>query len=235
LIAGIQRDTGILGYFLKSALRGSWWLVVVPCLITTAVTAAQLLWRTELSPTLQVSTGEIMGSLLAGFLGANLLDAEFRLRAGELAFTKPYPPWKMLGGRVTAAMGAVLCLVAANAGFLSIGRHLHETGIALAATIAPSLFLCGVGCAIFTASANPILAYIGPTLFWIWSTLGAPLGLRFDRLYNPLVQISAWSDYLNERSAASLETLVANNLVLVATAAVLFWWCCWRARTSVLQ
>lgn len=229
-----EQDWGALRYSLRTALRGNRWLLAVPLFITLIVTIAQLRWHTELSTTLQVTTGEIMGSLLAGFLGANMLDGELRLRAGELIFTKPYPIWRLVLGRVGLILLAALFLVGINSGALALFRHLHWAGAALAATVAPALFLCALACALFVASSNITLAYIGPALFWIWSAIGASNDTRLDRMYNPLFQISAWSGYLNNPSPDMLETLRANNLALILTAFLLFGWCCRRARTASL-
>ncbi|HET6384722.1 MAG TPA: hypothetical protein VFJ58_15125 [Armatimonadota bacterium] len=229
------RDCGVHLYGLRSAIRGNRWLLIVPLFITLVVTLAQVFWKNGVSEMLQVTTAEIMGSLLAGFFGANLLDAEFRQKAGEVVFTKPYPAWRLLSGRVILALMASLALVAANDVALRLTWHLNYFGIALAAAIAPSLFLCALGCILYVESGNVIVAYIGPTLFWVWSTLGEPIGLRFDRLYNPILQISAWSGYLAEPSATTFETLIGNELTLILTAFILIGWCCRRVRTAALQ
>jgi hypothetical protein len=199
------------------------------------VTLAQVLWKGELSPTLQVTTGEVMGSLLAGLLGANLLDVEFRLHAGEIIFTKPYPPWRIIAGRVGAALVAVLCLVSINTLALTAIRGLHQGWLAVAASACPSFFLCALACALHVGSKSVMLAYVGPALFWIWSTLGEPVGIRFDRMYNPLFQISAWSGYLQSPSRLTLETLVVGNIVMVGAGVLLLAWCCARARSACLQ
>lgn len=235
LIERLRESLALQRYSLLCLVRGNRSLLVVSILITTLVTAAQVFWREPLSDTLLVSTSETMGSLLAGFLGANLLDPELRLRTGELAFCKPYPAGKLIAGRVFLALLNVVFLIICNLLVVTHFRHLPHAWQALEAGLAPSLFLCNLACALLIASSNVILAYVGPILFWIWSMIGAPVGIRFDRLYNPILQISAWSSFLDSPSAATSETLIANELVLVILSALLFSWCCRRIRTASLQ
>ena len=228
-------DVGVLRYGVLSRLRGNVWLLILPATITLVVTAFQLFWRATISDTLQVSTAEVMGSLMAGFFGANLLDAEFRQRAGEMVFIKPFPAYRLLAGRVFLSLGVVAILVGLNDTIVGLARHLHYFGPALCAGIAPSFFLCAVACSLFVASSNVTLAYIGPALLWIWSTIGEGAGLRLDRFYNPLLQISAWSDYLSAPSHPLLETLVGNNIALFLVGLALFGWSCSRMGKAVLQ
>jgi len=238
----LRRDLGILRYGVVTLIRSSSAVVLVPLFITLAVTVTQVLWRPDgadpsSADALQVSTGEVMGSLLAGFLGAHLLSAEFHTRAGEVIYTKPYDAWRLVWGRVVVILATVLALVGVNSLALELFRHLHRGPYALAAAIPPSLFLCSVACALFVASSNSILALIGPTIFWVWSTLGStpPLNTRFDRLYNPILQISAWSGYLEDPSPATYFTLIANSLTLFVVSVLLLGWCCRRLRTAVLR
>ena len=229
------RDAAILLFGVKSALRGNRWLWIVPLSITIVVTIAQLFSPQKLSPVSQVTTAEVMGSLLAGFFGANLLDAEFRLRAGELVFAKPYPALRLLVGRVCLAMAAVIFLVIFNSSLLAATGSLHFALPAVAAVIAPGLFLLSLACSIFVASSNVSLSYTGPALFWMWSSIGEPVGLRFDRMYNPLIQISAWSGYLENPCPTTLETLVGNDIVLLAVSTALLAWTCRRLHQAVLS
>src|SRR5437763_372179 len=109
----------LLRYNFRILMHHNWWLLVIP-LAASQLSIFFTLVTQRFAPTLPVSTVETTSPLLAAFLCAHLLAAEYRSGIGGVLASKPVDIGKVVLLRLIIVMLLVWAL-----GFLSLAAFYY--------------------------------------------------------------------------------------------------------------
>jgi hypothetical protein len=209
-------------FFRRSAgivMRNDSWFLFIGFLLLVIVGAFTHVMvinpQTDWKPWSSVAQAEGLGSLLAIFLFAGLLDPEVRSGANEIAFSKPMRPSVLLGVRVLWM--TLLLMLLLTALLLTYRIRLGYAAILPALLLAlPSCLFTGmVALTISQYTRTPLTGIAVSIGFWLWN---ATMGL----VYNPLVTLTAGSLASSGAEDALGINLTLNKLILLGLAAGLF-------------
>src|SRR5215472_16952814 len=106
-----MNQTTLFRYNFRVMMLHNWWLVVFPLMISQLTVFWNVLTR-RFSLNLPAQSVEMITPLLAAFLGAHLLSAEYRSRIGAVLASRPVN----IGRIVNMRLAVMLALVWALAG-----------------------------------------------------------------------------------------------------------------------
>jgi hypothetical protein len=104
--------------------------------------------------------------LVAAFLCAHVLSAEYRSRIGAILASKPIDARKVIFWRLLAAFALVWTMAAISLIAFSFPLGPFPVGKAFLAAIPSSLFLGMLALTIATALRNPLAGFAGSALYW---------------------------------------------------------------------
>src|SRR4051812_43624425 len=101
-----MRRSSLLRYNLRVVMFNNWWILVFPIAVSQLTVFWNLISQKFATP-MPASTGELVTPLLAAFLSAHVLSAEYPSRVGAILASKPLN----IGKVVLLRLLAVLILV----------------------------------------------------------------------------------------------------------------------------
>ena len=183
----------LLRYNLRVLVFNNWWLVVFPIAVSQATVFWTIITNTpnEIAP---VKTVETVTPLVAAFLCAHILSAEYRSRIGAILASKPIDAHKVVFWRLAAAFGLVFFLAGLSLLAFNFGLGQFDMGRAFAASIPSTLFLGLLGLLFATLLRNPLAGFAAAACYW---ALDLPPG-------PPLHPFLSLRSYTNSLIAADL-------------------------------
>jgi len=204
-------------YNFRVLMANNWWLPVLP------VAASQLtvFWNIitqPFSPALPARSLEMITPLLAAFLAAHLLSAEYGAGMGAILASKPVHIGKIVLRRLAVAMAAVWALAALSLAAYWYGMEPYDVPSVAAAGAASSLYLAMLALTFATWLRSPLAGFGVAAV--VWAT-----DLPYGPPMNPYLSLSTLSFTLQPPDVASGAVLpgswwAAKVVLLVATAAL---------------
>jgi ABC-type transport system involved in multi-copper enzyme maturation permease subunit len=155
----------LLRYNLRVLVFNNWWLVVFPIAVSQATVFWTIITNTpnEIAP---VRTVETVTPLLAAFLCAHVLSAEYRSRIGAILASKPIDAHKVVFWRLVAAFGLVFVLALLSLLAFNYGLGAFDMGRAFLAAVPSTLFLGLLALTFATIFRNPLAGFGAAALYW---------------------------------------------------------------------
>ena len=178
----------LLRYNLRVLIFNNWWLLVFPVAVSQATVFWTIITNTpnELAP---VQTVETVTPLLAAFLCAHVLSAEYRSRIGAILASKPIDAHKVVFWRLAAAFGLVWALAVLSLAAFYFGLVQFPVLPALAACVPSTLFLGLLALTCATLFRNPLAGFAAASVYWALDLPpGAPL--------NPFLSLRSYANAL---------------------------------------
>src|SRR5579871_1630857 len=159
----------LLRYNFRVVMFNNWWLLVFP-LAASQVTVFWNLITQKYSPALPVQTVEMVSPLVAAFLSAHVLSAEYPSRIGAILASKPVHLGRVVLMRLAAVLALVwalgaLSLVAYFFGFPG-AMPLSSVVRAALASVPSTLFLALFALTFATLFRHPLAGFGVAMLYW---------------------------------------------------------------------
>ncbi|GEM_PF-1958149 len=165
----------LLRYNFRVLMFHNWWLLVIP-LAVSQLTVFWTLATQPFAPTLPANAVELISPLLAAFLCAHLLSAEYRSGIGAVLASKPIDIGKVVFLRLVIAIGLVWVLgwLSLFAFFFGMAPYpLLPPGIAF---MVSSLFLGLFALTFATLFRHPLAGFGIAAIYWALDlSIGSPM------------------------------------------------------------
>ena len=209
----------LLRYNFRVLMFHNWWLLVIP-LAVSQLTVFWTITTQPFTPALPANTVELISPLLAAFLCAHLLAAEYRSGIGAVLASKPIDIGKVVLLRLVIAIGLVWALGWLSLLAFSFGMKpypLLEPGMAF---MVSSLFLGLFALTFATLFRHPLAGFGVAALYW---ALDLPPGQPM----NPFLSLKSLSSSIPVSTVFVEQPLtdhwwIAKTLLLVAALALYF-------------
>src|SRR6266496_640967 len=147
-------------------MTGNWWLLVFP-IAASQLTVFWALITQRSSPTLPASSAEMLSPLIAAFLAAHLLSAEYQSNIGPIVASKPIDIGKVVFMRLIVVFALVwtLGLLSLVAFYFGMG-HFNFLMTALAG-LPSTLFLAMLALTFATLFRHPLAGFAVAALYWM--------------------------------------------------------------------
>jgi ABC-type transport system involved in multi-copper enzyme maturation permease subunit len=215
-----MNQTTLFRYNFRVLMLNNWWLLVFPL----AVSQLTIYWNVltqQYKPTLPSQSVEMVTPLLAAFLGAHLLSAEYRSRIGAVLASRPVN----IGNIVVMRLVVMLALVWGLA-FLSVQAYYFwmepfDQGVMILACVPSTLFMTMLALTFATLFRNSLAGFGIAALYWALDLpSGAPL--------NPYLSLKSLTNYYMVLSNPERHTFVENwkiaKIILLVAALLLFFY-----------
>jgi len=160
-----MNQTTLLRYNFRILMFHNWWLLVFPLAGSQLVVFWNILTQ-PFSPRLPALTVEIVSPLLAAFLSAHLLSAEYRSRIGAIVASKPVSIDKVVLLRLAVALGLVWALAALSLVAYYFGMEPYNIGLPVLACVPSTLFLALFALTFATLFRNALAGFGVAALYW---------------------------------------------------------------------
>ncbi|MCJ7751399.1 MAG: hypothetical protein MUQ65_09950 [Armatimonadetes bacterium] len=208
------RSPGLWAYNIRILLGNSYWLIITP------LAAAQLVlfWNMAVvsmsSPQRAVGTVELVAPILAAFLCAHALAPE-QGKVGELVFVRPVSIERVLVLRIVAVFAFVLLSMCPVLILYHLRIEAFPLGTTVLAALPSMLLLSVLALGIASAVHHPLLGFAAAGAFWV-------VDLLTNGALNPLMSLQSYAGTVS--GSPFSEMWVANKLVLLGLAALLYLW-----------
>ncbi len=158
-------SAALFRYNFRVLLFRNWWLLVFPI----AASQFTVFWNiiTQRTPTVvPAQTVEMVSSLLAAFLSAHLLSAEYQSRIGAILASKPLDIGKVVRLRLVVVMSLVWALALLSMAAYYFGLGPYDIVTTAAAGISSTLFLAMLALTFATLFRNPLTGFGIAALYW---------------------------------------------------------------------
>ncbi len=192
------------------------WLIVVPVAAGMLVLFWNMALASVFTPAQAALTTECLAPALAAFLSAHLLGVEYRQRAGEITFSKPFAAGRILmlrllaGYLLIAAMVAVMLFVYAR----GIGTEFPMQGVILAG-IPSVLFLSMLSLTVATLFRQPAMGLMVAGLTWAVDAYG---GVQI----HPVLSLQGYAGWLANPDGGLADGWRLGKAILLALAGLLY-------------
>lgn len=213
-----SRQASLARYNFRVMMFSNWWLLVIP------VAASQLtvFWNIitqRYSPTLPVATVEMVSPLLAAFLGAHVLTAEYRSGVGAIIASKPIHIGRIVLMRLAVVLGAVWGLALLSLAAFYYGMEPYDVVRPALACIPSMLFMAMLALTFATMFRHPLSGFAVAALWWALDLPPGPsvhpyLTLRSLANSIPSIGVSLEGPFITDWWVA--------KVLLLAGAAILF-------------
>jgi hypothetical protein len=164
--------TKLVRYNLRIVLSNNWWLLVFPIAVSQLTVFWTIITR-KFAPQIPSESAEMVTPLLAAFLCAHVMTAEYQSRVGAIMASKPLN----LGKAVLMRVAAVLCLVwlleLASLAAYYFGMEPYNISAPFLASIPSTLFLALLALTFATLFRNALAGFGVAALYW---SLDLPAG-----------------------------------------------------------
>lgn len=157
--------TSLLRYNFRVLMFNNWWLLVIP-LAASQLTVFWVAITQEYFVSLPASIVELVSPLLAAFLCAHLLSAEYRSSVGAILASKPVHIGRVVFMRLSIALGLVWALGALSLGAFYYAFKPFPILPPLLALMVSSLFLAMLALVFATLFRHPLTGFGVAALYW---------------------------------------------------------------------
>lgn len=217
----LDNTWALLRYNFRVLMLNNWWLLVFPI----AVSQLSVFWNVvtvdKLKMWLPAQSAERITPLLAAFLGAHLLSAEYRSRIGAVLASRPVN----IGKIVVMRLGVMLAVVWGLA-WLSLQAYAtwlepYDTAPVYLACIPSTLFLAMLSLTFATIFRNSLAGFGIAAIYW---ALDLPPGAPLNPLMSLQSLTSLYSVLDDVERRAILEPWWIAKYVLLAAAVLLYFY-----------
>lgn len=205
-------------YNFRVLTHNNWWLLVFP-LAASQLTVFWNLITQRFAEALPARSVEMVTPLLAAFLSAHLLSAEYRTGMGAILACKPMHIGKVVLRRLAVVLALVWALGALSLLAYFYGMQPYGMATPAVAGAASSLFLAVLALTFATLLRNPLAGFGVAALYWAVDLPGGPA-------INPYLSLQTLSASLQPPDVLGMTTMPGPwwiaKLVLLAGAAVLY-------------
>lgn len=213
-----MNSLSLFRYNFRVLTHHNWWLLVFP-LAASQLTVFWNLITQRFSEALPARSVEMITPLLAAFLSAHLLSAEYRTGMGAILASKPMHIGKVVLRRLLVVMGLVWALGALSLLAYYYGMQPYNMTRPALAGAASSLFLAVLALTFATMLRNPLAGFGVAALYWA-------ADLPWGPPINPYLSLCTLSASLQPADALAVSALPGTwwvtKLVLLAGAAALY-------------
>jgi tetratricopeptide (TPR) repeat protein len=163
----------LLKYNFRIIMHHNWWLLVIP-LAASQLTVFFALVTQKFSEPLPASMVESVSPLLAAFLCAHLLAAEYRSGIGAVLAAKPVNIGRVVLLRLVIVMGLVWALGLLSLVAFYYGMEPYPFGKPILGLVISSLFLGLLGLTFATLFRNPLAGFGVAGLWWLFDLPPGP-------------------------------------------------------------
>ena len=207
----------LLRYNFRVLMFHNWWLLVIP-LAVSQLTVFWTIATQQFKPTLPANAVESISPLLAAFLCAHLLSAEYRSGIGAVLASKPIDIGKVVFLRLVIAIGLVWALGWLSLLAFSFGMApypLLQPGVAF---MVSSLFLGLFALTFATLFRHPLAGFGIAAIYW---ALDLPIGSPM----NPFLSLKSLTSSIPVSTVVQEHLLtdhwwIAKTLLLIAALAL---------------
>jgi ABC-type transport system involved in multi-copper enzyme maturation permease subunit/TolA-binding protein len=168
-----MNSRALLRYNFRVLMANNWWLLVFP-LVVSQLTVFWNLITQKFSPALPVTSAELITPLLAAFLTAHLLSAEYTSRIGAILATKPMHIGKVIVARYMAVLLLVGALGLLSLAAYYVGMQPYDVGQAIIAAIPSTLFLSLLALTFSTLFRHPLAGFAIAMIYWAMDLAPGP-------------------------------------------------------------
>jgi pentatricopeptide repeat protein len=185
-------------YNFRVLVTNNWWLLVFP----VAISQFALFWNVttqKFTPALPANSVEVITPLLAAFLSAHVLSAEYASRIGAILASKPVNLGRVVVMRLAAVFAFVGALTLLSLTAYYLWMEPYPIGQTLAALVPSTLFLSMLALTFATLLRSPLAGFAVAGLFWA-------MDLPFGAPMHPFLTLRGLANHL------STSELIANPL-----------------------
>lgn len=158
--------TALIRYNFRVLMFNNWWLLVIPIAASQLTVFWTATTQQQFHPDLPATVVELVSPLLAAFLCAHLLSAEYRSGIGAVLASKPIDISKVVLWRLLIALGLVWLLGALSLAAFYFGMEPYPFTPPLLAMMSSSLFLALLALTFATLFRHPLTGFGVATLYW---------------------------------------------------------------------
>lgn len=224
--ARTNRQASLARYNFRVMMFSNWWLLVIP------VAASQLtvFWNIitqRYQPTLPVGTVEMVSPLLAAFLGAHVLTAEYRSGVGAIIASKPIHIGRIVLMRMAVVLGAVWGLALLSLAAFYYGMEPYDVVRPALACIPSMLFMAMLALTFATMFRHPLSGFAVAALWWAMDLPPGPavqpyLTLRSLANSIPSIGVSLEGPFISDWWVAKLLLLIGAALLFARHSKLVF-------------
>lgn len=155
----------LIRYNLRVVLANNWWLLVFPIAVSQLTVFWNIITR-KFTTSLPAESAEMVTPLLAAFLCAHLLTAEYQSRVGAIIASKPLNIGKLVLFRLSAVLALVWALEMASLAAYYYGMQQYDILTPFVASIPSTLFLSMLAMTFATMFRNPMAGFGIAGLYW---------------------------------------------------------------------
>ena len=209
----------LLRYNFRVLMFHNWWLLVIP-LAVSQVTAFWTVTTQEFAPALPAATAEMVSPLLAAFLCAHLLAAEYRSGIGAVLASKPVHIGRVVLLRLSIALAFVWALGGLSFLAFTFGMEPFPLAAPALALVISSLFLGLLALTFATLFRHPLAGFGIAACWWLLDLPPGPpinpyLSLKSLASSFPSYPVAlAWDNSLTESWWAAKLLLLLGALAL---------------------
>jgi tetratricopeptide (TPR) repeat protein len=144
----------------------NWWLLVIP-LAVSQITVFWTVATQQFAPALPAATVEMVSPLLAGFLCAHLLAAEYRSGVGAVLASKPVHIGRVVLLRLGVALAFVWALGGLSLLVFTFGMEPYSLAAPALALVISSLFLALLALTFATLFRHPLAGFGVAACWWL--------------------------------------------------------------------
>jgi hypothetical protein len=216
----------LLRYNFRVMMLNNRWLVAFP-LVVSQLTVFWFLLTRQYSPDLPAQSVEVVTPLLAAFLGAHLLSAEYRSRIGALLASRPVNISRIVVLRLFVMLALVWGLALLSLVAYTYGKQPFDVKRPILACIPSTLFLTMLALTFATLFRHSLAGFAVAALYWaIDLTPGAPLqpymSLRALTSYYAVYMLPARQTFLPEWWISKVFLLVGALLLYLYHSRIVF-------------
>src|SRR5437667_12198224 len=130
----------LIRYNLRVVVFNNWWLLVFPIAISQFTVFWSIITE-KFAPALPAANAETVTPLLAAFLGAHVLSAQYPSRVGAILASQPLNIGKVVVLRLLAVLGLVWVLEALSLMAYYLGMGSYDIGLTFLASVPSTLFM----------------------------------------------------------------------------------------------
>lgn len=210
--------TTLLRYNFRVLVFNNWWLLVLPLAASQLIVFWNLITQ-QSSPALPAQTVEMVSPILAAFLSAHLLSAEYRSRIGAIIASKPISIDRVVLLRLIVALGLVWTLAALSLSAYYFGMEPFDLLKPALACIVSTLFLAMFALTFATLFRHALAGFGVAALYW---ALDLPPGPPL----HPYLSLKSLMTYLSmpeiTYSQAFVEQWWVAKIILLLAAFILY-------------
>lgn len=211
--------TTLFRYNFRVLMFSNWWLLVFP-IAATQLTVFWNILTQPFSPMLPAKSVELISPLLAAFLSAHLLAAEYRSRIGAILASKPISLGKLVLLRLLVVLALVWALAALSLGAYYSGMQPYDVVPPALAGMVSTLFLALFALTFATLFRNPLAGFGVAALYWALDLPAGPAIHPYLSLRSLSSNFSAAADPAGLEHTLAEHWWVGKIVLLVAAAAL---------------